>query len=79
MGKAIDGNLINFFAKRANVSRLGRSYRMFDDKYVDYDNATEQCRNLGARLPVLDTEETIEIVIDYMKEYNFSVFEVSVL
>ncbi len=24
---------------------------------------------------MLDTEETIEIVQDYMKEYNFSVFE----
>ncbi len=22
---------------------------MFDDKYVDYDNATEQCHSLGAR------------------------------
>ena len=27
----------------------GRSYRMFDDKYVDFDNATDQCANLGAR------------------------------
>ncbi len=31
---------------------------------------------LSFRLPVLDTEETIEIVTEYMKEYNFSVFEV---
>ena len=27
----------------------GKSYRMFDDMYVDFDNATDRCQELGAR------------------------------
>jgi len=52
-----------------------RSYRMFDDKYVTFENATQQCQDLGARLPVLDSDETIDIIKNYLETYNFSVFE----
>ena len=47
---------------------------MFDDRYVTFDNASQQCQELGARLPVLDTEETIDIVKNYLETYNFTVF-----
>ena len=49
---------------------------MFDDTYVEFDNATEKCEGLGARLPVLDSAETIKIVKRYLETSNFTVFEV---
>lgn len=50
---------------------------MFDDKYVEWDEALVQCQDLGARLPVLDSKETIEIIQGYLETYNFTVFEVT--
>lgn len=28
---------------------IGRGYRLFDNIYVDFENATEKCNSLGAR------------------------------
>lgn len=50
---------------------------MFDDKYVEWDEAVKHCEELGARLPVLDSTETIEIISSYLENSNFSVFEVN--
>jgi len=52
-----------------------RGYRMFDEEYVEWENATEKCRELGARLPVLSDIETIKIVKKYLDEAEFEVFE----
>ncbi|XP_059091847.1 uncharacterized protein LOC131887293 isoform X2 [Tigriopus californicus] len=59
------------FEEEAN----GKSYKMFDDAYVEFDNATDHCNELGARLPVLDSAETIKIIMAYLEESNFTVFE----
>ena len=48
---------------------------MFDDKYVEWDDAVTHCQELGARLPVLDSQETIEIIKKYLETSNFTVFE----
>ena len=50
---------------------------MFDDKYVEWDEAVKHCEELGARLPVLDSTDTIDIVKKYLEISNFTVFEVS--
>merc|ERR1712212_281315 len=52
-----------------------RGYRMFDEEYVEWENATEKCQELGARLPVLSNKETIGIVKKYLEEAKFEVFE----
>jgi len=52
-----------------------RGYRMFDEEYVEWENATRMCQELGARLPVLSDKETINIVLKYLKEATFEVFE----
>jgi hypothetical protein len=49
---------------------------MFDDKYVEFDDAVKHCEELGARLPVLDSAETIEIIKTCLETSNFTVFEV---
>ncbi len=49
---------------------------MFDDAYVEFENATEKCEGLGARLPVLDSMETIKVIKKYLETSNFTVFEV---
>ena len=49
-----------------------RGYRMFGGEYVEWENATKQCQELGARLPVLSDKETIEIVKNYLKNSDFS-------
>ena len=49
---------------------------MFDEEYVEWENATQKCQELGARLPVLSDTETIEIVKKYLDEAEFEVFEV---
>ena len=54
---------------------LGKHYRMFDDRYVDFETATHHCEELGARLPVLYSKETIDIVQKYLEISNFSNFE----
>ena len=50
--------------------------RMFDEEYVEWENATQKCQELGARLPVLSDPETIKIVKKYLDEADFEVFEV---
>lgn len=35
---------------------------------MEWDNATAKCQGLGARLPVLDSKETIDIVKKYINE-----------
>merc|ERR1719391_1176701 len=52
-----------------------RGYRMFDEEYVEWDNATQKCQELGARLPVLSDTETIKIVKKYLDTADFDVFE----
>merc|ERR1719270_1220640 len=52
-----------------------RGYRMFDDEYLEWDNATNKCQELGARLPVLSDPETIKIVKKYLATADFDVFE----
>merc|ERR1712186_225636 len=42
---------------------------------MEFDNATEHCTGLAARLPVLDSTATIEIIKKYLAEANFTVFE----
>ena len=49
---------------------------MFDEEYVEWENATQKCQELGARLPVLSDPETIKIVKKYLDEADFEVFEV---
>ena len=49
---------------------------MFDEEYVEWENATDKCADLGARLPVLSDAKTINIVKNYLAQANFSVFEV---
>lgn len=49
---------------------------MFDEEYVEWENATQKCQELGARLPVLSDAETIKIVKKYLDEAEFEVFEV---
>ena len=53
-----------------------RGYRMFDEEYMEWDNATQKCQELGARLPVLSDVETIKIVKKYLDTADFDVFEV---
>merc|ERR1719450_275693 len=52
-----------------------RGYRMFDEEYLEWDNATQKCQELGARLPVLSDTETIKIVKNYLDTADFDVFE----
>ena len=52
---------------------------MFDEEYVEWENATQKCQELGARLPVLSDPETIKIVKKYLDEADFEVFEVIAL
>ena len=51
---------------------------MFGGEYVEWENATKKCQELGARLPVLSDRETIEIVKNYLNNADFGeVFKVS--
>ena len=50
---------------------------MFDEEYLEWENATQKCQELGARLPVLSDAETIKIVKKYLDTADFDVFEVS--
>merc|ERR1712142_925197 len=52
-----------------------RGYRMFDEEYLEWENATQKCQELGARLPVLSDTETIKIVKKYLETADFDVFE----
>lgn len=55
-----------------------RGYRMFDEEYLEWENATQKCQELGARLPVLSDAETIKIVKKYLETADFDVFEVRI-
>ena len=46
----------------------GRKYKLLDRNLTSYRNASKRCDNLGARLPVLDSKETIEIVGEFAAE-----------
>ena len=48
-----------------------------NNTYVEFDFALKHCENLRARLPVLDSLETIEVVKKYLEEFNFTLLEVS--
>ena len=37
-----------------------------NESYTEWENAETKCQSLGARLPVLDTKETIDIVKSYL-------------
>merc|ERR1740129_2351038 len=52
-----------------------RGYKMFDEEYLEWDNATQKCQALGARLPVLSDAATIKIVKKYLDTADFDVFE----
>ena len=54
-----------------------RGYKMFDEEYLEWDNATQKCQALGARLPVLSDAATIKIVKKYLDTADFDVFEVN--
>jgi len=70
-GNGTDSCVPDGFTEEAN----GKHYRMFDDKYVEWDEAHTHCDEMGARLPVLDSKETIDIIKKYLDESNFTVFE----
>lgn len=86
--KEATGNPFNFFFEHCNqnvilfklIINLAIKYifydRMFDEEYVEWENATQKCQELGARLPVLSDKETIKIVKKYLEEAEFEVFEV---
>jgi len=52
-----------------------RGYKMFDEEYLEWENATQKCQALGARLPVLSDAATIKIVKKYLDTADFDVFE----
>ena len=54
-GNGTDSCVPDGFTEEAN----GKHYRMFDDKYVEWEEAHTHCDEMGARLPVLDSKETI--------------------
>ena len=54
-----------------------RGYRMFDEEYLEWKEATKKCQELGARLPVLSDVETIKIVQKYMETAVFDIVEVT--
>ena len=59
-----------------DIEENKRGYRMFDEEYLEWDNATKKCQELGARLPVLSDTETIKIVKKYLDTADFEPFEV---
>ena len=48
-----------------------RGYKMFDEEYLEWENATQKCQALGARLPVLSDAATIKIVKKYLDTADF--------
>ena len=45
---------------------MQRGYKFLNESYIEWEDATHKCQSLGARLPVLDTKETIDIVKSYL-------------
>lgn len=54
--------------KGFNVEANKRGYKFLNESYMEWENATTKCQSLGARLPVLDTKETIDIVKSYLSQ-----------
>jgi len=54
--------------KGFNVEANKRGYKFLNESYMEWENATTKCQSLGARLPVLDTKETIDIVKSYLSK-----------
>lgn len=53
-----------------------RGYRMFDEEYVEWENATK-CQELGASPSLFTDKGTIKIVKKYLEEAEFEVFELA--
>ena len=53
---------------------LQRGYRFLNETYIEWEDARKKCQSLGARLPVLDTRETIDIVKSYMNNVDLEEF-----
>ena len=70
-GNGTDYCVPDGFTEEAN----GKQYRMFYDRFVEWEEAHTRCDELGARLPVLDSKETIDIIKKYLDVSNFTVFE----
>lgn len=70
-GNGTDSCIPDGFTAETN----GKHYKMFDEEYLEWDEALTKCSELGARLPVLDSVETIGIIKTYLETSNFTVFE----
>ena len=53
---------------------LQRGYKLMNEPYVEWEKAVQICQNHGARLPVLDTKETIDIVKSCMDNVDLEEF-----
>ena len=49
------------------LSKTGKYYKLLSGPYVLFDEADKKCKDLGARLPVLDSQDTIDVIRNYMK------------
>ena len=69
-GNGTDSCVPDGFTEEAN----GKHYRMVYDRFVEWEEAHTRCDELGARLPVLDSKETIDIIKKYLDTANFPDF-----
>merc|ERR1719228_1728452 len=69
-GNGTDVCIPDGFTEEANK----RGYKFLNESYMEWDNATSKCQSLGARLPVLDSKETIDIVKKYLSEASSAEF-----
>ena len=69
-GNGTDSCVPDGFTEEAN----GKHYRMVYDRFVEWEEAHARCDELGARLPVLDSKETIDIIKKYLDTANFPDF-----
>ena len=53
------------------LSKTGKYYKLSTGPYVEFDEADKTCKDLGARLPVLDSQDTIDVIRNYMKKKEF--------
>ena len=53
------------------LSKTGKYYKLSSGPYVEFDEADKKCKDLGARLPVLDSQDTIDVIRNYMKIKEF--------
>ena len=45
---------------------MQRGYKFLNEGYIEWEDAREKCQSLSARLPILDTKKTIDIVKTYL-------------